>query len=114
MTANAAAQRPDLDLKLVLLAPAFGYADLIVADHGEAGLAAWEAAGAKSFHPPGWEAAVSWPWSLWERSRPLSWPAVRHPAAILHGSGEDVVPTSPMSLGTGAMSARALAQRRSC
>ena len=91
-TANAAAQRPDLDLKLVLLAPAFGYADLIVADHGEAGLAAWEAAGAKSFHPPGWEAPVSLPWSFVERSRPMSWPVVRHPAAILHGSGDDVVP----------------------
>ena len=91
-TANAAAQRPDLDLKLVLLAPAFGYADLILADHGEAGLAAWEAAGTKTFHPPGWEAPVSLPWSFVERSRPLSWPAVLHTAAILHGSGDDVVP----------------------
>ncbi|MAI08977.1 MAG: hypothetical protein CMA08_00105, partial [Euryarchaeota archaeon] len=68
--ANAAAQRPDLDLRLVLLAPAFGYLDLLRADLGEAGMAAWEASGAHTFHPPGWEEPVVLPWSFVEAAKP--------------------------------------------
>ena len=86
-TANAAAQRPELDLRLVLLAPAFGYLDLLRADLGEAGMAAWEASGAHTFHPPGWEEPVVMPWSFVEAAKPLAWPALPHPTAILHGSG---------------------------
>ena len=42
-TANAAAQRPDLDLRLVLLAPAFGYPDLVEQTLGSDAMDAWEA-----------------------------------------------------------------------
>lgn len=91
-TANAAAQRPELDLRLVLLAPAFGYLDLLRADLGEAGMAAWEASGAHTFHPPGWEEPVVMPWSFVEAAKPLAWPALPHPTAILHGSNDVVVP----------------------
>ena len=41
-TANAAAQRPDANLRLVLLAPAFGYDELVAKTLGDAGMKAWE------------------------------------------------------------------------
>lgn len=93
-TANAAAQRPDLDLRLVLLAPAFGYPDLIHTTLGDEAMETWEHTGEHAFHPPGWDEAVVLPWSFVEAARPLAWPSLPHPTAILHGSGDDVVPLS--------------------
>ncbi len=91
-TANAAAQRPHLDLRLVLLAPAFGYPELVTSTLGTDAMLAWETNGEHAFHPPGWDEPVVLPWSFFERSRPLAWPALPHPTAILHGSADDVVP----------------------
>ena len=72
-TANAAAQRPDLDLRLVLLAPAFGYHDLIHDQLGSEGMEAWKTKGTHTFEPHGWD-------------------ELHHPTAILHGIKDDVVP----------------------
>ena len=52
-TANAAALRPELDLRLVLLAPAFGYPELMAATLGDEAMQAWEETGHHAFHPPG-------------------------------------------------------------
>ena len=60
-TANAAAQRPDANLRLVLLAPAFGYDELVASTLGDAGMEAWQENGVHSFHPPGWEKPVVMP-----------------------------------------------------
>jgi pimeloyl-ACP methyl ester carboxylesterase len=91
-TANAAAQRPDANLRLVLLAPAFGYDELVASTLGDAGMEAWQENGVHSFHPPGWEKPVVMPWSFVEVARTHSWPEIRHPTAILHGSADDIVP----------------------
>ena len=91
-TANAAAQRPDLDLRLLLLAPAFGYPELVSATLGKAGMLAWETNGTHAFHPPGWDQEIVLPWSFVEASRPLAWPDLPHPTVILHGTEDDVVP----------------------
>ena len=32
------------------------------------------------------------PWSFVEAAKPLAWPALPHPTAILHGSNDVVVP----------------------
>ena len=93
-TANAAAQRPDSDLRLVLLAPAFGYPDLVTQTLGTDAVRAWEDQGHHAFHPPGWEAPVVLEWSFMEAARLLAWPDLPHPTAILHGSQDDVVPLS--------------------
>ena len=93
-TANAAAQRPDLDLRLVLLAPAFGYPDLVEQTLGSDAMDAWEQTGNHAFHPPGWEEPVVLEWSFMEAVQELAWPELTHPTAILHGSQDDVVPLS--------------------
>ena len=91
-TANAAAQRPDLSLRLVLLAPAFGYPRLVESTLGTEAMAAWQREGAHAFHPPGWEDAIVMPWSFVEIARDLAWPELVHPTDILHGKEDDVVP----------------------
>jgi len=91
-TANAAAQRPELDLRLVLLAPAFGYGDLISATLGSEAMAAWKATDMHSFTPPGWDEPVVLPWSFADISSKMGWPELPHPTAILHGTQDDVVP----------------------
>lgn len=91
-TANAAAQRPELDLRLVLLAPAFGYPELIQSTLGDEAMDAWQRTGEHEFHPPGWDEKVVLPWAFVEAARPLAWPSLPHPTAILHGSEDDVVP----------------------
>ena len=63
-TANAAAQRPDLDLRLVLLAPAFGYPDLVERTLGSDAMDTWKQTGNHAFHPPS-----SWNGRSWKRFR---------------------------------------------
>lgn len=93
-TANAAAQRPDLNLRLLLLAPAFGYPALVTKTLGDDAMAAWQQTGRHAFHPPGWEDPVVLEWSFMEAVQDLAWPKLPHPTAILHGSLDDVVPLS--------------------
>ncbi|MFZ8905749.1 MAG: alpha/beta hydrolase [Poseidonia sp.] len=100
-TANAAAQRPEADLRLVLLAPAFGYDELVASTLGQEAMEAWEDAGTHTFHPPGWDEPVVMPWSFVEVARTHSWPTLQHPTAILHGAGDDVVPLANSELAKG-------------
>jgi pimeloyl-ACP methyl ester carboxylesterase len=97
-TANAAAQRPELDLRLVLLAPAFGYPDLVAKTLGSEAMTTWEQSGTHTFHPPGWEDPVVLSWSFMEAVQALAWPDLPHPTAILHGSEDDIVPLSNSEL----------------
>jgi pimeloyl-ACP methyl ester carboxylesterase len=91
-TANAAAQRPELPLKLVLLAPAFGYPELVAETLGDEAMESWKSSGHHTFHPPGWLEPVVLPWSFVEAAQRLAWPGLPHPTAILHGSEDDIVP----------------------
>ena len=103
-TANAAAQRPEVDLRLVLLAPAFGYDELVASTLGAEAMQAWENSGTHTFQPPGWDEPVVMPWSFVEVARTHSWPALQHPTAILHGAGDDVVPLANSELAKGDLS----------
>ena len=80
------------DLRLVLLAPAFGVYDTLSRQISDSELEEWEKAGVKTFLPPGWEEDVPIPWSFMEDARRLSWPEVNHRTVILHGLRDDVVP----------------------
>ena len=73
-TANAAAQRPEVDLRLVLLAPAFGYPDLVLETLGASAMEVWKNTDEHAFHPPGWEEPVVLPWSFMEAARSHAWP----------------------------------------
>lgn len=102
-TANAAAQRPEANLRLVLLAPAFGYDELVASTLGQEAMTAWENTGEHTFHPPGWDEPVVLPWSFVEIARTHAWPALHHPTAILHGNEDDVVPLANSEQAKGAL-----------
>ena len=89
--ANAVKGHPE-DLRLVLLAPAFGVYDTLSRQIGDSELEEWKKAGVKTFLPPGWEEDVPIPWSFMEDARRLGWPEVNHRTVILHGIRDDVVP----------------------
>lgn len=91
-TANAAALRPDLDLRLLLLAPAFGYHSLLNQQLTNEEMSNWRASNQHSFHPPGWEKPVVLPYSFAEAAEDVSWPILTHPTVVLHGVNDDVVP----------------------
>lgn len=91
-TANAAALRPNLELKLLLLAPAFGYHDLLTEQLSAEEMNAWQSSDSHSFHPPGWSNPVVLPYGFVEAAVGLSWPALIHPTVVLHGSGDELVP----------------------
>ena len=80
------------DLRLVLLAPAFGVYDTLSRQIGDSELEEWKKAGVKTFLPPGWEEGVPIPWSFMEDARRLGWPELSHRTVILHGLRDDVVP----------------------
>lgn len=80
------------DLRLVLLAPAFGVYDTLAKQIGDAELDAWKKDGHKTFLPPGWEEEVRIRWSFMEDASEASWPKLTHRTVILHGTNDDVVP----------------------
>lgn len=80
------------DLRLVLLAPAFGFYDTFAKQIGDAELDAWKKDGHKTFLPPGWEEEVRIRWSFMEDASEASWPKLTHRTVILHGTNDDVVP----------------------
>ena len=91
-TANAAAQRPQANLRLVLLAPAFGYDELVASTLGKQAMEAWEQSGTHTFHPPDGTRPWSCPGPLLRSHEHIRGPALHHPTAILHGDQDDVVP----------------------
>ncbi len=80
------------DLRVVLLAPAFGVYDTLSRQIGDSELEEWKKAGVKTFLPPGWDEDVPIPWSFMEDARRLGWPELSHRTVILHGLRDDVVP----------------------
>jgi pimeloyl-ACP methyl ester carboxylesterase len=88
----AAHERVD---KLVLLAPAFGFAALWEAELGEARMRQWREHGSISvFHfSEGRERELAYSFMEDARRHPL-YPQFPQPALILHGTADDVVPIS--------------------
>jgi pimeloyl-ACP methyl ester carboxylesterase len=90
--ANASALRPDADFTLLLIAPAFGLADLWRAGAPDGGLAHWERAGSIEHFMRGLDREVTLGWDFFVAAEEMSWPELAHPTVILHGTEDEVVP----------------------
>ena len=84
-TANAAAQRPEADLRLVLLAPAFGYPELVLETLGASAVEAWEKADEHAFHPPVGKSLWSFHGPSWKQRRPTHGPIFPTPRPFSTG-----------------------------
>ncbi len=80
------------DLRLALLAPAFGVYETLASQIGDTAMRAWREEGVRSFTPPGWDEEVILPWSFMEDAMVCGWPPLQHRIVILHGREDEVVP----------------------
>lgn len=90
--ANAASRMPGSDLRLVLLAPAFGVFETLSRSIGTVEMGLWRSNGSRTFHPPDWEKPVILDWSFMEDADEMGWPEINHKTVIIHGTNDDVVP----------------------
>ena len=90
--ANASALRPDLDMNLLLLAPAFGLSDLWRTGAGRVKLAILRLFGSAPYYHRGLDEKIRLPWDFIEAADKMSWPKLAHPTVILHGLQDDIVP----------------------
>ena len=89
--ANASSMRPDKDIRLLLIAPAFGLAENWEGME-ETGRNAWKNTGERRY--TGFELDIVLPWEFMESAERMSWPVPAHPTAIMHGKFDEVVPIS--------------------
>ena len=89
--ANASSMRPNEDIRLLLIAPAFGLAENWEGME-EAGRSAWKTTGERRY--TGFELDIVLPWEFMESAERMSWPIPAHPTAIMHGRFDEVVPIS--------------------
>jgi len=90
--ANAAARFRGRPLRLVLMAPAFGLAENFRAQAGEAGLREWEESDSRAYFHHGFGHEVKFGWDFITSADEMSWPNLHHPAVIIHGTQDDIVP----------------------
>ena len=90
--ANASARFAERELRLVLLAPAFGLAENFRSIAGEEGLIEWENTGSRQYFHHGFGHEVEFGWDFITSADEMSWPNLHHPTIILHGSQDDIVP----------------------
>ena len=90
--ANASEALPELGLRLVLMAPAFGMREGFERLIGEDMVSRWQLDGSLPFTHEGTGEEVVLPWGFMEDIGRRSWPELRHPTVIIHGSGDDIVP----------------------
>jgi len=90
--ANAASRMGGSDLRLVLLAPAFGVFDTLSNSIGSDEMDRWKANGYRTFHPPDWEDPVTLEWSFMKDADEMGWPEIKHRTVIIHGVNDEVVP----------------------
>ena len=89
--ANASSMRPREDIRLLLIAPAFGLAENWEGME-ETGRSAWKTTGERRY--TGFELDIVLPWEFMESAEKMSWPIPKHPTAIMHGRFDEVVPIS--------------------
>jgi uncharacterized protein len=90
-----AARHPELIQRLVLLAPALGFAERWKKRFSAAELAEWKRQGWKGFYHYGSKSEARLAYSFVEDARCYEGePEFTQPALILHGTGDDVVPVS--------------------
>ena len=89
--ANASSMRSREDIRLLLIAPAFGLAENWEGME-ETGRSAWKTTGERRY--TGFELDIVLPWEFMESAEKMSWPIPTHPTAIMHGRFDEVVPIS--------------------
>lgn len=89
--ANASSMRPEADIRLLLIAPAFGLAENWE-DMEEAGRSAWKTTGERRY--TGFELDIVLPWEFMESAEKMSWPKPAHQTSIMHGKYDEMVPIS--------------------
>ena len=90
--ANASERFAGRELRLVLLAPAFGLAENFRSIAGEQGLNEWEKTGLRQYFHHGFGHEVPFGWDFITSADEMSWPTLHHPTVILHGNQDDIVP----------------------
>ena len=90
--ANASEALPELGLRLVLMAPAFGMREGFERLIGEDMISRWQLDGSLPFTHEGTGEEVVLSWGFMEAIGRRSWPELRHPTVIIHGSSDDIVP----------------------
>ena len=90
--ANASERFAERNLRLVLLAPAFGLAENFRSVAGEQGLIEWENTGSRQYFHHGFGHEVEFGWDFITSADEMSWPTLHHPTIILHGQQDDIVP----------------------
>ncbi len=90
--ANASQMLPRHDLRFVLMAPAFGMGEGFGRLIGKESVARWQLDGSMPFTHGGTGEDVVLSWEFMEAIGRRSWPELRHPTVIIHGTGDDVVP----------------------
>jgi pimeloyl-ACP methyl ester carboxylesterase len=89
--ANAAKELLDKNLKLVLMAPAFGLAENFQ-KIGEEELDEWENNGFRPYFHHGLNEEIKLGWDFMVSAKKMSWPNINHPTVIIHGVSDDIVP----------------------
>ncbi len=88
--ANASALRPDASFGLLLIAPAFGLAEMWHNRLSTQEMKQWQDADAYEYR--GFELEMTLGWDFMQTAERMSWPKLNHPTVILHGLQDDVVP----------------------
>jgi len=89
---NASAQRPDSNFKLLLLAPAFGLVDGLRRDYSKLQLAGWKLKGSVPYEHRGLGQTIKLGYDFFTAADKMSWPVPAHQCAIIHGTGDTIVP----------------------
>ena len=89
--ANAANQLIRRDLKIVLMAPAFGLAENFEKIAGLDGLNEWENSGFRPYFHHGLNKEIQLSWNFIVSARKMSWPEINHPTVIIHGISDEIV-----------------------
>ena len=88
--ANASALRPDAAFGVLLIAPAFGLEEMWHERLTTSEMTNWEQQDAYPYK--GFELEMTLGWDFMQTASRMSWPQLNHPAVILHGIQDDVVP----------------------
>mgnify|MGYP001178744191 CR=1 FL=1 len=88
--ANASRLRPEKGFGLLLIAPAFGLAEMWHNRLSIEEMNQWELSNAYTYR--GFELEMNLDWDFMKTAELMSWPNLEHPTVILHGLQDDVVP----------------------
>ena len=90
--ANAANELEDKEMRVVLMAPAFGLAENFRNIVGEEGLNEWKNRGFRPYFHHGLNKEIKLNWDFMISAQKMSWPEIKHPTVIIHGLSDEIVP----------------------